>query len=326
MLIYNYKTVLFLIFALFLQSACSGTGSQSFVSGTAPMPASSASRINKQLNHLEILLLTDAESENIRRFTQDNSVQLIGFVNDAQFMRQDRLFSIDRAGLDAELQRAYPDKNAVGTAYIDLEAPYLDWLMHADVNSAEFKKSKQLFLDVLSYVKRERPNVKWGYYAIPFTDYWNRKPSFYAGNNRIAEIIRASDVLFPSIYIFYNYLSFKRENESYIRDNTRESIKTALKYGKPVYPMVMTRYHPSNAKVGDKSIAFDDFDFYVKTIAAETVAGKRVDGIALWNADGYFYRTKLEAVRSDVERSGLPFQRFYDAYLETYLKILLKYK
>ncbi len=275
---------------------------------------------------LEVLLTTDAMSPTLERYVDANGIKRVAFINDVQFLSKSEKFSIDKEALQAELQRAYPDKNAVGTAYIDLEAPYLDWLMHADVNSAEFKKSKQLFLDVLSYVKRERPNVKWGYYAIPFTDYWNRKPSFYAGNNRIAEIIRTSDVLFPSIYIFYNYLSFKRENESYIRDNTRESIKTALKYGKPVYPMVMTRYHPSNAKVGDKSIAFDDFDFYVKTIAAETVAGKRVDGIALWNADGYFYRTKVEAVRSDVERSGLPFQRFYDAYLETYLKILLKYK
>lgn len=95
-----------------------------------------------------------------------------------------------------------------------------------------------------------------------------------------------------------------------MQDNTQEAIKVAKKYNKKVYPMVMSRYHPSNAKVGDKSIALDDFDFYIKTIAQTSYQKQKVDGILLWNADGYFSRTNVAEVVKDTRKSGKDFQNF----------------
>ncbi len=276
-------------------------------------------------SNLKVLLFSDALSPSLMNYLKANKIETVGYINDVQFLDPNKKFAFSSALLDKELQRAFPDNNASGMAYIDLEAPYLDHLMNSDVNSLEFIKSKQLFLDVLAYVKRERPNVKWGYYALPFSDYWNRTKDFYAKNDRACEIIKNSDVLFPSIYIFYNYLSFSTENKGYLQDNTQEAIKVAKKYNKKVYPMVMSRYHPSNAKVGDKSIALDDFDFYIKTIAQTSYQKQKVDGILLWNADGYFSRTNVAEVVKDTRKSGKDFQTFYNGYLESYLKVLLKY-
>lgn len=288
--------------------------------------ASSAPRLalNRPTENFKLLLMSDALSPELETYVSRNNIQKVAFVNDGQFLSKTAHFTYDQKGLEQELLRAFPDPNQTGIAYIDLEAPYLEHLQDADLNSEDFKKSKKLFLDVLTYAQQKRPNVKWGFYGIPFTNYWDRSEAFYAKNAKVADIIRKSDVLFPSIYIFYNYVNFQTENSGFIKDNTVQAIKIAQQYQRPVYPMIMTRYHPSNAKVGNKSINLEDFTYYARTIKEARYENHAVDGIVLWNADGYFNRTKVDRIAGETAQSRMPFQTYYNGYLRSYLDALMQ--
>ena len=281
---------------------------------------------DKQVSDVKILVYADSNTSVFNNFLKKNNIQKVGFVNDVQFLDKSNKFSFSAKLLDQELQRAYPNKLEQGIAYIDLEAPYLEYLMNADINSLEFKKSKKLFLDVLFYVKKSRPNVKWGYYYVPFTTYWGRTDQFYKKDDRISDIIKNSDVLFPSIYIFYNKLNFSLENKSYLSENTKEIIKIAQKYNKEVYPMIMSRYHPSNASLGYETLSESDFKLYIATLKNTQYKGKSVDGIMLWNADGYSNRIKEPKLKQELVRSKLNFENFYDQYLMSILSIMIEKK
>jgi hypothetical protein len=286
----------------------------------------STQKLVKQKSDMKILVYADSKTTAFNNFLTKNNIQKVGFVNDVQFLDPKTKFAFNQKLLDQELVRAYPNPQEEGLAYIDLEAPYLDFLMNSDINSSDYKQSKKLFLDVLSYVKKSRPNVKWGFYYVPFTTYWGRTDSFYNKDNRISEIIKNSDVLFPSIYIFYNKVNFILENKSYLEENTAEIIKIGQKYNKKVYPLIMSRYHPSNESLGYETIGETDFRFYLSTIRDTKYNGKTVDGIMLWNADGYSNRIQEPKLKQELQKSRLPFEKFYDQYLINVLSVMIEKK
>lgn len=311
----------FLFSTLLLLTFC--TSKESMISDPAYLVSPEE---NKQVSDFKILVYTDSNTPEFNSFLKKNNIQKVSFVNDVQFLDPNNKFTFSQKLLDRELQRAYPNQLEEGIAYIDLEAPYLEYLMNADLNSTEFKKSKKLFIDVLTYVKKARPNVKWGYYYVPFTTYWSRTNSFYSKDERISEIIKNSDVLFPSIYIFYNKMNFILENKSYLVENTQQVIKIAQKYNKKVYPLIMSRYHPSNASIGNETIGETDFRFYLSTIRNTKYNGKSVDGIMLWNADGYSNRIQEPKLKQELTKSKLNFEKFYDHYLMDIISIMLEKK
>lgn len=282
--------------------------------------------VSQKSNGFQIFVTSDNQSTRFNAFLNQNNIKKVGFVGDGQFLDPNLKFTFNQKMLDQELTRAYPNPSDEGIAYIDLEAPYLEYLMNADLNSTEFKLSKKLFIDVLNYVKNARPYVKWGYYYVPFTTYWGRTNSFYEKDERITDIIKNSDVLFPSIYIFYNKVNFILENKAYLIENTEQVIKIGQKYNKPVYPLIMSRYHPSNSSLGYQSLSETDFRFYLSTIKNTKYEGKSLDGILFWNADRYFFQTKEKGVLQEVQKSRLNFNHYYDQYLINILSIILEKK
>lgn len=281
---------------------------------------------NIQNSNFELLMFSDSNTPKLNEFLKNSKIRKVGFVGDGQFLDPKTKFTFSPARLDQELKRAYPNINETGIAYIDLESPYLEYLMNSETTSLEFKKSKKLFLDVLTYVKKARPKVKWGFYNIPFTTYWGKTTSFYDKDERVSEIIKNSDVLFPSIYIFYNKVNFILENEDYIKENTQQIIRIGEKYNKKVYPLVMSRYHPSSGNIAYETINETDFRFYLSTIKNTKYKEKSVDGIMYWNADAYFYKTNENKVVAEVQKSRMPFNTFYDNYLINTLSIFLEIK
>ena len=247
----------------------------------------------------QILITSSNTGAQYESFLKQNDITKVGFINDSQFLDKTKSFTCNLADLQKEIARAYPDPLEKGIAYIDLESPYLEYLMDKPVESAEFKKSQKLFLDILSIAKKERPNVKWGYYYLPFTTYWGRDRSFYEKHLKVKQIIEKSDVLFPSIYIFYNNVDFYIENNNYLKENTEEVIRIAAIYNKPVYPMIMTRYHPSNKVMGNEMINTVDFRDYVNTLFNTSYAQNKVDGVVLWNADDYAYRIREKKIMQE---------------------------
>ncbi|KFF24547.1 hypothetical protein [Chryseobacterium vrystaatense] len=272
----------------------------------------------------DVLIASGNKSVEYKKFVSDNNIKLVSFVNDRQFLDEKIEFAFNPEYLREQVRLAYPDPKAKGMAYIDLEYPYLEYLMNEDVSSDNFKKSLKLFLGVLKFVKTERPDVKWGYYAIPFTSYWERKPDFFERHKKVQEIINNSDVLFPSIYIFYNNTDFDAENIDYLKDNTKEMIRIGKIYNKKVYPFIMSRYHPSTAKIGNGRISTENFRTYVSEMMKTDYKGKKVDGIVLWNFDDYSYRINEPKIHEEFSKSKINFDKFYDSYIISLLNIMIK--
>ncbi len=269
------------------------------------------------------LVYSDSNTPTINNYLTTNNVKKVSFVNDTQFLDPKEKFKFSEKLLLEQLKLAYPNPDSQGVAYIDLEAPYLTYLMDSNINSIEFKKSKKLFIDVLLFVKKNRPNVRWGYYYFPFTTFWDRTKDFYDKDNRVKEIIENSDVMFPSIYIFYNNVNFKLENKAYLIENTEQVIRIGKKYNKLVYPMIMSRYHPSNSKIGNEMIEKDNLKFYINTILETRFEGKALDGLMLWNADGYAHRIKEKKITAELTTTKMNFEQYYDRHLMEVLDIML---
>lgn len=117
--------------------------------------------------------------------------------------------------------------------------------------TAQVDESMRKFLDIFSWFRSERPDVKIGVYSMfPGRDYWtpvNNRPAemaaWRAANEYLRPLANAVDYIFPSIYTFYND---PNGWEVYARANIRE----AQIYGKPVYPFLWPTYHDSTVLRG----------------------------------------------------------------------------
>lgn len=237
-------------------------------------------------------------------------------VNDAQFFGKEP-YSFDPKLLTKEIERAVPNPNDKGIAFIDLEGKYLDDIMNMGTQIESFQKSLKLYIDVIQFAKKLRPNAKWGYYYIPYTTYWNRTPDFYGKLKKIDPLIKECDVLFPSLYTFYeeNDKNIASENEKYVIENTKEMIKIGLLYKKPVLVFVWHRYHPSNDKYGLKSLPDKVFLTHIERIVSTTYQGKKVDGIVWWGADDYFFRQNEKAIVEEFKGTDKEYKTYNDKVL-----------
>ncbi|WP_164126625.1 hypothetical protein [Sphingobacterium luzhongxinii] len=273
----------------------------------------------------KIYYVADLKSSKFNDYVQKNNIIKIQYLLDGKYLGKKNDFTFSKAELLGEVKRIFPHASDSGYAYLDIEDPYMEILMNNDVKSQKFIKSEKLYLDVLEYAKKLRPNVKWGYYGIPFTTYWGRDSKFYSKNQKISAILQKVDVFFPSLYIFYNNVGFSFENSSYLKDNTRETLKLASRYNKNVFAFIMSRYHPSNNDKRFMQISDDDFTDYVSSIVKTSSNGKTVNGIVLWNVDNYFYSTDEPAIITDFKRSkARNFDLFYENYLINQFQLINK--
>lgn len=283
------------------------------------------SAFSQKGNKPKVFHVTDIKSSKLDIYIKNNNVIKIQYLVDGKYLGNKNDFNFSKSELMKELERIFPNPNSTGYAYLDIEDPYMDMLLNDNVRSKNFQKAQKLYLDVLSYAKRHRPNVKWGYYGIPFTTYWGRNIEFYSKNNKISSILKAVDVYFPSLYIFYNNLNFTLENSGYLQDNVKEAIKLSNKYNKEVIPFVMSRYHPSNRSKRFEHIESSDFSKYISLILESQETGKIVNGIALWNVDNYFYSINEAAIARDFKKSKAKnFNSFYENYLIKQFELINK--
>jgi hypothetical protein len=136
------------------------------------------------------------------------------------------------------------------------------------------------FLTLLSSVRAVGFSGPVGYYGvIPIIDYWraiglpNSKPyqAWQAENDLFQPVADAVDVLFPSLYTFYDDQSGWTK---YAIANLSEARRLAR--GKPIYAFIWPQYHDSNPKLG---LTFIPGKFW--TLQLQTLA-KYADGVVIW--------------------------------------------
>lgn len=228
-------------------------------------------------------------------------IEEVGFLDEGQFIsKSGDKYQFNQEMLEKEVNRGVPNKDQKGIVYIDLEMPFED--MQGKDNDRAMK-AMDYYLKVLRYVKKARPNIKWGFYAIPFTSVWSPTNDFFNDQNKFAPLLKECDVFFPSLYTFYSNPATLLANGNYLENNLDGAIKLGLKYKKPVLVFMWHRYHNSNEKESMKEIPDKIWKGQIETVASQNVNGKFVDGILWWGADAYFY-DKAEAENMRKEYRG----------------------
>ncbi len=268
----------------------------------------------KNLTKPKLYFSLSEYGERMENYIKANNLVKVGFVNDAQFFGKEA-YTFDPKLLLQEIERAVPNPNEKGIVFIDLEGEYLNAIMNMGTQIESFQKSMKLYIDVIKFAKKARPNIKWGYYAIPYTTYWNRTPDFYGKLKKIEPLIKECDVFFPSLYTFYEDKDLGLENEKFVIENTKEMIKVGQYYKKPVLVFVWHRYHPSNEKLAEESLPDKVFLTQIERIISTSFQGKKVDGIVWWGADDYSFRQNTKGVVKEFKGNDKEYKQYNDKVL-----------
>lgn len=280
-------------------------------------------KIDAQIkNKQKLYFYFDAVDENLKTFTKTNKIEKVLFI-DEHAVSTGQYLGLDADKLKQNIVSLYPNISDTGLCYIDIESPYIDHLINENENSPKFRESLDYFIKIIKTAKSIRPKVKWGFYGVPFTTYWDLEKDFFSKYQKLKPLLEISDAFFPSMYFFYSdeepngYM-----NDKFARKNIQELIKVGKQYNKPVYPFVMERYHPSNQKIGLKKIPEKEFLKYMNIILNESYKGKKVDGIIWWNADKYGYNHNLYKEEFRAKDINTFIQRNNESNIDLMKKIL----
>jgi hypothetical protein len=184
-------------------------------------------------------------------------------------------------GLDGALlpdrdlvRKAAQASQSTGIAFLDIE--------HWPTTGAPAVVAENVrkYETLIQWFKEAAPSVKVGYYGVPpVRNYWDalqpanspRYIGWQKVNGLLASIARFEDVLFPSVYTFY-----EDQNgwTKYAVEQIRESRR--IGGGKPVYIFLWMQYHPSDPKLDGKYLPPDYWRTELET------AWKYADGAVIW--------------------------------------------
>jgi hypothetical protein len=142
--------------------------------------------------------------------------------------------------------------------------------------------SVQKYRTVINWFKVSAgPGLKIGYYGVaPIRDYWDVVPqgkgsprylTWQKQNDAVAPIAQLADVLFPSIYTFYDD---RKGWQTYAIAQIQEARRYAG--GKPVYVFLWPQYHESNKVLGNTFLPGSYWRMELET------ARQYADGVVIW--------------------------------------------
>ncbi|WP_312993442.1 hypothetical protein [Chryseobacterium flavum] len=244
------------------------------------------------LGFAQKIYMANSMSKGITAFINENSLPTVDFVYQNTFITNNKY---DEAKLVQTITKLYPNKNQRGMAVLDWEGVAFDNLIkNKDVSNA----SKIQFEQAIKKAKALRPNVKWSFYGLPTRNFWNPDQNWKSKNLDLISLFSNFDFIAPSIYIFYPLNEVKENLQNkYIDSNIQLAKEIGQKVGKPVYPIVNHRYHPSNKKYGNQLVSKELFSYYISRIASN-----QIDTIIWWQSEEYNY---------NVSRSNAVFKADY---------------
>ena len=159
-------------------------------------------------------------------------------------------------------------------AFLDIE----HWPQKGTAATVADSVSK--YVAVAQWFREAAPGLPFGYYgAPPVPDYWRAiapstgadYTSWISDNDRLRPIADTVDILFPSLYTFYD------DRDGWRRQAIAQ-IAEARRYGagKPVYVFLWPQYHDSNPSLAWAYLPADFWKLELDT------ARQYADGIVIW--------------------------------------------
>ncbi|WP_018629367.1 hypothetical protein [Niabella aurantiaca] len=196
-----------------------------------------------------------------------------------------------------------------GIAIIDWEGPAFKALSGS--NTKQASQFIEEFIKTLELAKRLRPNLQWGFYGLPLRTFDGSNGNWKQINTRLTPIIKESDIITPSLYMYnvnsrvynINYPQIERGRGDYLYLNLDYALDLAQKFNKKVYPFIWHKQNSGNNKMALSLIPVDIFKNYYKMITTHTSNGKKVNGVIWWDNSNYYYlnRNRYPAVQKQYQ-------------------------
>lgn len=184
--------------------------------------------------------------------------------------------------------KAEPDVNYIANNYIpkirsqNPDVVVIDiehWPFKSTMTAAQITANITKFKKIVSVFRREMPNTKIGFYLIMPERNWlapcgdpkkvaSRTTAWHARNMKLQPLADAVDIIFPSLYTFYEDAKSQACWSKYAIANINE----AKSYGKPVWPFLWMKYHTTGNLI--------PASFWRQQL--ETVY-THADGLAIWS-------------------------------------------
>lgn len=219
---------------------------------------------------------------------------------------------VDLVAFQKYLNRVFPNKEQGGYLCLDLENKIYSDLRNYNAESKEFLRAEKKFMSLLTTVKELRPNLKVGFYGLPYKIV-SEKDSFSSVNNKLINILQKSDVLFPSLYLSYSegQNNGKKRNDALIINNLQNSLFVGLKYKKKVIPFSWYRVHPSNKLYGGSILTSAQMKSYLSGILEYKYQNKSVYGIVYWEPNTNSFRSYKNLISNKKIESPSTLFRYY---------------
>lgn len=201
---------------------------------------------------------------------------------------------VDYAILERNLKKAFPKETDGGILCIDLENSIYQNLRNNDKESIKAKKSIEEFVTMLVFIKKKRPNIKVGVYALPFPFYYSNQIKRNE-SGKLDEIVKNVDIIFPSLYMYYPAAQKGlKSNLAFLKENLEAACSLAKKYNKEVIPLVWYLVHPSNKKYKHAMLEKSEMKSYIDFIWNFSESEFKLKGIWIWNSPTPFTKKSAQ--------------------------------
>jgi len=210
---------------------------------------------------------------------------------------------VDTVKLKLFIEKILPAKEEA-IIVLDWEGPIMDVLEKGNLKQSQhYTKAANAYNLAYRIVKETRPSSIVGFYRFPIRNYHHRDEAWRSKNRSLEPLLGGFDALFPSVYDFYDTESKAESRDlDYVMDNVKEALQIGERLGKPVYPFVWHRYHPSNKRKSQMLIPIEEFENHVAAVALTELSGKRVEGIVWWGSDYVKFSRENQANYTKAER------------------------
>lgn len=217
-------------------------------------------------------------------FLQEGFKKIV-LVNQRRIVQENNPWLFDEVILRSNIERLVPDSQSEEMIVLNWEGKAYK-AIQAGPGHPDYERASEQFIAAYKLVKHLRPRTKVGYYGFPIRDYWNRDDAWRARNRSLDPFMANFEVLFPSIYDFYDSSTKRGSGDlDYVRENVEEALRTGSRIGKLVMPFVWHRYHTSNKTKRLQLIPLPEFAAHVGAAAGARFEDKSIDGLVWWSSE-----------------------------------------
>jgi hypothetical protein len=219
--------------------------------------------------------------------------------------------------LRRQIALVFPSSESTGVGILDWEGKGMEILATAAPTSPDFITVLSKFKKVMNISKQIRPNIRWGFYGLPFRNYWNINEAWKKRCLALTPLFQTCDFIAPSLYSLYPDSLYNKSNEVYVHENIQMVLRVSEVVNKDVYPFIWHRLP------GNMIMKKTEFMRHAKQIIKERYKQRQVSGLIWYGEEVYGRNIKNAQILSEAG-SAKGFETYISQLIQNYGSGLLE--